>query len=49
MLVTCVPIFQMEKEIRELKKQRDLAQSRVEDLLRMVGNDQKSTKVIFIS
>lgn len=43
--------FQMEKEIRELTKQRDLAQSRVEDLLQMVGNDHKSTKVIlnFIS
>ncbi|XP_015892536.3 kinesin-like protein KIN-7E [Ziziphus jujuba] len=35
-------IEKMEKEIRELTKQRDLAQSRVEDLLRMVGNDQDS-------
>lgn len=37
--------IQMEKEIRELMKQRDLAQSRVEDLLRMVGNDQDSRQV----
>ncbi|TKY75440.1 Kinesin protein NACK1 [Spatholobus suberectus] len=37
-------IEKMEKEIRELIKQRDIAQSRVEDLLRMVGNDQKSRK-----
>ncbi|KAF3435791.1 hypothetical protein FNV43_RR22883 [Rhamnella rubrinervis] len=35
-------IEKMEKEIRELMKQRDLAQSRVEDLLRMVGNNQDS-------
>ncbi|XP_022763151.1 kinesin-like protein KIN-7E [Durio zibethinus] len=35
-------IQKMEKEIRELTKQRDLAQSRVEDLLRMIGNDQDS-------
>ncbi|XWS54997.1 hypothetical protein CRYUN_Cryun10bG0137000 [Craigia yunnanensis] len=35
-------IQKMEKEIRELTKQRDLAQSRVEDLLRMFGNDQDS-------
>ncbi|XVF67817.1 hypothetical protein PTKIN_Ptkin10aG0152200 [Pterospermum kingtungense] len=33
-------IQKMEKEIRELTKQCDLAQSRVEDLLRMIGNDQ---------
>lgn len=37
----------MEKEISELKEQRDLAQSRVEDLLRMIEDDQKSRKVIF--
>lgn len=49
MLVTRVPYSQMEKEIKELTKQRDLAQSRVEDLLQMVRNDHKSTKVIFIS
>ncbi|XP_044507667.1 kinesin-like protein KIN-7E isoform X2 [Mangifera indica] len=33
-------IQKMEKEIKELTKQRDLAQSRVEDLLRMVVHDQ---------
>jgi len=38
----------MEKEIRELTKQRDLAQSRVEDLLRMVGKEQISGKVVSI-
>lgn len=37
--------MQLEKEIRELAKQRDLAQSRVQDLLRMVGNDQDSRQV----
>ncbi|KAL2340662.1 hypothetical protein Fmac_008602 [Flemingia macrophylla] len=37
-------IGNMDREIRELIKQRDLAQSLVEDLLRMVGNDQKSSK-----
>ncbi|KAL5855975.1 hypothetical protein ACOSQ4_005777 [Xanthoceras sorbifolium] len=37
-------IQKMEKEIRELTKQRDLAQSRVEDLLRMVGRGQDSTQ-----
>lgn len=40
-----LPTMQMEKEIRELTKQRDLAQSRVEDLLRMVENDQDSRQV----
>jgi len=39
-------IIQMEREIQELIKQRDLAQSQVEDLLRMVGNNQKSKEVI---
>ncbi|KAL2329019.1 hypothetical protein Fmac_022446 [Flemingia macrophylla] len=34
----------MEREIREITKQRDLAQSRVEDLLRMVGKEQMSGK-----
>lgn len=48
MLITWVSIVQMEKEIRELTKQRDLAQSRVEDLLRMVGNNQKCGQVISI-
>lgn len=40
--------MQMEKEIRELTKQRDLAQSRVEDLLRVIGNDQNSRKEVFL-
>ncbi|XP_057456498.1 kinesin-like protein KIN-7E [Lotus japonicus] len=35
-------IEKMEKEIRELTEQRDLAQSRIEDLLRMVGKEQIS-------
>ncbi|XP_038721158.1 kinesin-like protein KIN-7E isoform X2 [Tripterygium wilfordii] len=37
-------IQKMEKEIRELAKQRDLAESRVEDLLKMIGNEQNSRK-----
>ncbi|KAK9667248.1 hypothetical protein RND81_14G242900 [Saponaria officinalis] len=37
-------IEKMEKEIRELSKQRSLAQSRVEDLLQIIGNDQPSKK-----
>lgn len=43
-----VLIMQMEREIRELTKQRDLAQSRVEDLLRMVGFDQDSRQEVYI-
>ncbi|KAI9123655.1 hypothetical protein K1719_004955 [Acacia pycnantha] len=39
-------IEKMGKEIRELTMQRDLAQSRVQDLLQMVGNDHKSTKEV---
>ncbi|KAK8568058.1 hypothetical protein V6N13_105999 [Hibiscus sabdariffa] len=35
-------IQKMEKDIRELTKQRDLTQSRVEDLLRVIGNHQNS-------
>ncbi|KAG8364380.1 hypothetical protein BUALT_Bualt19G0122900 [Buddleja alternifolia] len=35
-------IEKLEKEIRELKKQRDLAHSRVEDLLQAAGNDKDS-------
>ncbi|GAB4853833.1 hypothetical protein Ancab_018028 [Ancistrocladus abbreviatus] len=35
-------IEKMEKEIRELTKQRDLAQSRVKDLLQLIRNDQAS-------
>jgi len=42
-----VPSMQMEKEIKELTKQRDLAQSRLEDLLRVVGNGQKSRKEVY--
>ena len=40
--------MQMEKEIKELTKQRDLAQSRLEDLLRVVGNGQKSRKEVYL-
>lgn len=47
--ITWVSIIQMEKEIRELTEQRDLAQSRIEDLLRMVGKEQISRDVIPIS
>ncbi|MBA0550647.1 hypothetical protein Golob_021579, partial [Gossypium lobatum] len=35
-------IQKMENDIRELTKQRDLAQSRVEDLLRVIRNDKHS-------
>ncbi|XAR72766.1 Plus-end-directed kinesin ATPase [Bertholletia excelsa] len=35
-------IEKLEKEVRELTKQRDLAESRVEDLLRMIGDIQAS-------
>lgn len=42
-------IMQMEKEIRELTKQRDLAESRVQDLLQMVGNDRDSRQVHIIA
>lgn len=31
--------LQMEKEIKELKLQRDLAQSRLQDLLQVVGDN----------
>ncbi|CAJ2679387.1 unnamed protein product [Trifolium pratense] len=37
-------IEKMDKEIRELTKQRDLAESRIEDLLLMVGKEQASKK-----
>ncbi|WJX51345.1 hypothetical protein P8452_37549 [Trifolium repens] len=37
-------IEKMDKEIRELTKQRDLAESRIEDLLRTVGKEQASKK-----
>lgn len=38
----------MEKEIRELKKQRDAAQSRVEELLKLVENDQDPKKLVHV-
>ena len=41
-------VKQLEKEVRELTKQRDLAESRVEDLLRIVGNDQGSRQWVCI-
>ncbi|KAG9142519.1 hypothetical protein Leryth_017009 [Lithospermum erythrorhizon] len=37
-------IEKLEKEVKELKKQRDLAESRVEDLLKVVANEQASDK-----
>lgn len=40
--------LQLEKEIKELTKQRDLAQSRVEDLLKMNENDQHSSNMVCI-
>ena len=43
--ITLCFILQLAKENRELTKQRDLAQSRIEDLLRMVGHDDASRKV----
>lgn len=39
-------IEKMEKEIRDLKKQRDGAQSRVEELLKLVENDQDPKPLI---
>ncbi|KAL0348452.1 UNVERIFIED_CONTAM: Kinesin-like protein KIN-7F [Sesamum angustifolium] len=38
-------IEKLEKEIRELKKQRDLAHSRIDDLLRAIEGDKGSQKV----
>ena len=37
-------IGKMEKEIRELTRQRDIVESRVEGLLQMIGNDQSSSQ-----
>lgn len=37
--------LQLEKETRELKKQRDLAHSRIDDLLRAIESDKRSLKV----
>ncbi|KAK8606100.1 hypothetical protein V6N13_102860 [Hibiscus sabdariffa] len=42
-------IEKLEKEVRELTKQRDLAQSRVKDLLGMIGSDQDSGQLARIS
>ncbi|VFQ82961.1 unnamed protein product [Cuscuta campestris] len=39
-------IEKLDKEIKELKKQRDLAQSRVKDLLQMNESDQDSSKTL---
>ncbi|KAF8013486.1 hypothetical protein BT93_I1354 [Corymbia citriodora subsp. variegata] len=39
-------IEKMDKEIRDLKRQRDVAQSRVEELLKLVENDQDPKKLI---
>ena len=38
--------MQLEKEVKELTKQRHLAESRVEDLLHMVGDDQSSEQKV---
>ncbi|XP_068640825.1 kinesin-like protein KIN-7F isoform X2 [Aristolochia californica] len=38
-------IRKMEKEIKELTQQRDLIQSRLEDLLRVVGDDDQPSKL----
>lgn len=39
-------IMQMEKEIKDLTKQRDLAQSRVDDLLRVIANTEDSIQEV---
>lgn len=38
----------MEKEIKDLTKQRDLAESRVKDLLLMIGQDENSRKGVYL-
>ncbi|XP_073131938.1 kinesin-like protein KIN-7E [Henckelia pumila] len=43
-----VQIEKLEKENRELKKERDLAHSRIEDLLRVVENIERSHKLVEI-
>lgn len=40
-------VMQMEKQIEELRKQRDLAQSRLEDYMRMVEHDEASKVLVF--
>ncbi|GMI74485.1 hypothetical protein like AT2G21300 [Hibiscus trionum] len=44
-----IHIEKLEKEVREVTKQRDLAQSRVKDLLGMIGNDQDSGQLARIN
>ena len=39
--------MQMEKEMEELVQQRDLAQSRLEGLLQMLGDNQASRHWVF--
>lgn len=39
--------MQMEKEMAELREERDLAQSRLEDIMRMVELDEASKVFIF--
>lgn len=41
-------ISQLEKEVRDLTKQQELSQSRVEDLLQVVGNDKTLWKMVCI-
>lgn len=38
----------MEKEIQEVTKQRDLAESQVDDLLRMIGHDQTLRNGVYL-
>lgn len=40
--------LQLEKEVKELTKQRNLAQSRVEDLLQMLKSDKTSSQKVCI-
>lgn len=41
--------MQMEKEMAELREERDLAQSRLEDIMRMVELDEASKVFIFLA
>ena len=41
-------LLQMEKEIKELKSQRDLAQSRLQDLLQVVGDRDPKHQVFLL-
>lgn len=38
--------MQMDKEMKELKQQRNLAQSRLEDLLRAIGEERSSKQLV---